>query len=532
MSTAREVGMDVYLPDSTALVRGGLKELVLRGEIRGRVIIHTKLLDYFEKLAHEGKSLGYIGITELREVLDLISKFGLSDEVAIEFTREVPSGYRVFSLEDVDSLIRELARDWDAVVITCDEVKKQVCEASGIRCIYVERRVKEKLSFEDLFDSETMSIHLKEGVPPTAKKGRPGMWYLVQVGEKPLTRNDIENIVREILEYCRESKRGDAFIEVERPNTTIVQYRNYRIIIVKPPTADGYEVTIVRPIIKKRLEDYNLPEKLIRRLEKQAEGILIAGPPGAGKTTFAQALAEFYLRKGRIVKTIEAPRDMILPPEITQYSKAFATSEELHDVLLLSRPDYTIFDEMRDTKDFELFKDLRLAGVGMVGVVHATSPIDAIQRFIGRVELGMIPSIIDTVIFMKNGEVTKVYSLELVVKIPTGLREEDLARPVVVVKDFLTEEPEYEIYVFGEQTFVVPVRRLQIERGLRKVISRAKKIISKYVAPENIDIEVIDESTINIYVPDRHYDIVNARCRKKLEALSSKYGVRIRVVPR
>ena len=71
-------------------------------------------------------------------------------------------------------------------------------------------------------------------------------------------------------------------------------------------------------------------------------------------------------------------------------------AKEIHDILLLSRPDYTIFDEMRNTEDFRLFADLRLSGVGMLGVMHATKSIDAIQRFIGRIELGVIPHIIDT----------------------------------------------------------------------------------------------------------------------------------------
>ena len=42
---------------------------------------------------------------------------------------------------------------------------------------------------------------------------------------------------------------------------------------------------------------------------------------------------------------------------------------------------------------------MRLAGVGMVGVVHASRAVDAIQRFIRRIELGLIPNIINTVIF-------------------------------------------------------------------------------------------------------------------------------------
>jgi ATPase len=32
----------------------------------------------------------------------------------------------------------------------------------------------------------------------------------------------------------------------------------------------------------------------------------------------------------------------------------------VRDILLLSRPDYTVYDEVRNTPDFELYKDLRL----------------------------------------------------------------------------------------------------------------------------------------------------------------------------
>ena len=70
----------------------------------------------------------------------------------------------------------------------------------------------------------------------------------------------------------------------------------------------------------------------------------------------------------------------MLPETITQLAISHGSSEKC-DILLLSRPDYTIFDEIRNTKDFELFADLRLSGVGMVGVLHATKAVDAIQRF-------------------------------------------------------------------------------------------------------------------------------------------------------
>ncbi|MGC8994696.1 MAG: ATPase, partial [Pyrobaculum sp.] len=175
---------------------------------------------------------------------------------------------------------------------------------------------------------------------------------------------------------------------------------------------------------------------------------------------------------------------------------------------------------------------LRLAGVGMVGVVHATSPIDAIQRFIRRVELGMIPSIIDTVIFMKDGEVRKIYALSMVVKVPAGMREEDLARPVILVKDFLTDEVEYEIYVFGEETFVVPVKRAEEGRApSRKIYSMVVSALKRYVPPSEIRLEERD-GLILIKVPEEYLGVVLSRGVSKLEKLRRKLSVDFRIEAR
>jgi ATPase len=378
-----------------------------------------------------------------------------------------------------------------------------------------------------------MSIHLKEGAKPYAKRGVPGQWSFVSLREEPLTREELEDYVRQIFEMVR-TNTSTSFIEYEGVGVVIAQLDLYRVVITKPPFSDGIEITVTRPVARLRLEDYNLPKKLLERLEKQAEGILIAGAPGMGKTTFAQALAEYYYRKGKVVKTIESPRDMHLPADITQYSRNYATSEEIHDVLLLSRPDYTFFDEMRDTKDFELYADLRLAGVGMVGVVHATSPIDAVQRFIGRVELGMIPSIIDTVIYVKHGRVEKVYSLETTVKIPYGLKEEDLARPVVVVRDFLSGDPEYELYVFGERTFVVPIKRhaekISVENY--KMKNALERALFKIIGDSGYEITINDaDAVVTIRVPVDEFNYLAGKPRRKLERIVRRYGYDLDLKP-
>ena len=62
-----------------------------------------------------------------------------------------------------------------------------------------------------------------------------------------------------------------------------------------------------------------------------------------------------------------------------------------------------IFDEVRRARDFEIFSDVRLAGVGLLGVTHANSALEAIQRLIGKVELGLVSQVLDTVIHVEKG---------------------------------------------------------------------------------------------------------------------------------
>lgn len=512
----RKAFEEVYVVDITALLEEGVSKIVSDGVVRGKIHIISPILDELHKMAREGNSVALAGVDEIQRLRSLASEREDLEVSIVEYQRGRD--------QDLWQLVRRYAAEVGGALITADPVLASVARASGIGVVEVKKKIS-GLIIDKFFDSETMSVHLKEGAPPRAKKGLPGSWKIVKLGEDPMGREEIERIVREILEAAQIPGNG-GFVESNRPGSIIVQLGLYRIVIVRPPLSDGLEITATRPVARPRLEDYRLPEKLLKRLLEKAEGILIAGSPGMGKTTFAQALAEFYMRMGRVVKTIESPRDMHLPEEASQYSKVYATPEELHDILLLSRPDYTFFDEMRNDPDFSLYIDLRLAGIGMVGVVHAASPIDAVQRLLRRVDLGMIPSIVDTVIYINRGGVEKVYEVTMTVKLPTGLMEAELARPVVEVRDFMTGELEYEIYTFGEQTVVVPVRKLGRGRARSSAEARIANEVIRAIPSAEVSLE-----GDTVWVKIRRDDAVNAgkkflKLKRKLERA---YGVDARL---
>ena len=344
-----------------------------------------------------------------------------------------------------------------------------------------------------------------------------------------MTRDELENIASNLV--TRGQFEDESFVELDMHGATVIQIRNMRIVITRPPFSDDLEITAVRPIVKLSIEDYKIDDNLLQRIESGVHGILIAGSPGAGKSTFVQALAEFISGKGKIVKTMEKPRDLELIREITQYSSLEGSMEKTGDILLLVRADYTVFDEMRVTSDFLVYADLRLAGVGMMGVVHATRAIDALQRFIGRVELGLIPQIIDTILYISAGRIDTVLTTEYVVKVPAGMNQEDLARPVIIVKDFYEQKARYEIYSFGEQVVVVPVDAEEDEEAAKFNTDRIKEEISSFLGTRNVDVSMLGRKRALVKVSEDNIPRLIGRKGSTISELEKKLNVRLEVEP-
>ncbi len=523
----QKMSFDTILPDTSAIIDGFLSKAIESGKLKVKtIILHEAMFAELESQANKNRETGYLGLEELIRLQNIAKK----NKILIDKIGDRPGEFEIRRAKsgEIDNLIRDTADLKKATLITGDIVQSLVAKAKAIPVVLLQLSGEvEKSSLHGFFDDRTMSVHLKEECVPKAKKGFPGKWTYDVIGKKELTRDELINLSKSIVEES--NMRNDAFIEIQRKGSSIIQLGNLRIVITKPPFSEGYEITAVRPIKKLSLDEYELPEKLMQRFEEQAEGVLISGAPGQGKSTFAQALAEFYNSRGKVVKTVEAPRDLILSNEITQYSISHGSSEEVHDVLLLSRPDYTFFDEMRNPTDFKLFADMRLSGVGMLGVIHATKTIDAIQRFIGKIDLGVIPHVVDTVIFIQGGKIENVYAVSMKVKVPNGMQESDLARPVICVNDFYTDKLEFEIYTYGEQTVVMPVTGEE-KSSLQKL---AEQTLINYFKQfdSTSKVEMLTDSRCAVYVSKQKRPALIGRDGERIRAIEKDIGISVDIRP-
>lgn len=522
---------ETIVPDTSVLIDGRITELLQAGDFpNAHVAIPQAAFAELEAQANRGAETGISGLDELAA----LQRMAQEGTISIELVGRRPGSDEIERAKTgaIDALIRDTAVELGGLYVTSDRVSAHAAAAQGIRHHYIRPILHDvdltKLQLWQYFDPQTMSVHLKSDCIPMVKRGQPGA--VAYEAHKPSSREmkhqDLRNIVRECIEFAK--RDYNSFIEMEKKGCTVIQLGPMRITIASPPFSDGLEMTAVRPITKKHIDDYELPPEILSRLEGRTRGCFVAGPPGSGKSTFSAAIAEHLHGLNRVVKTMEQPRDLQVPKEVTQYGALDRDMKWTGDVILLVRPDHVLYDEVRTTEDFRVFADMRLAGVGLIGVTHANRAIDAVQRLIGRVELGMIPQVVDTVLFVDAGKIAQVIELTFTVKVPVGMTDADLARPVVEVKDVLTGRALFELYTYGEQVVVMPLETAASNDPGDKLMAReVERLLRKYVGGP-MEIQVRGRKAV-VSVDETEVAQVIGKGGKTVQALERKLGLHLSI---
>ncbi|MBN2733966.1 MAG: Flp pilus assembly complex ATPase component TadA [Methanomicrobiaceae archaeon] len=539
----------ILIPDTSVVIDGRITSMIQEsGEYRGAtIIVPEAVIAELEAQANQGREIGFSGLTELQE----LSKLAEEGVITIKYVGSRPSldQVKLASGGEIDALIRNVALDYDnAKFITSDVVQSEVARAKGLDVLYLKPQIGEfsPLKIDNYFEENTLSVFLKERARPVARQGTLKESRNVILSEDPISEYELRHIAQEILE--RAKRDPDGFIELEKRGITIVQIGSMRISIARRPFSDGMEITAVRPIADRLIDDYNKSAVLKKRLLESRRGLIITGTPGTGKTTLAQSIAIFLSDNQYSVKTMEAPRDIQVPDNITQYTALEGSMENTAEVMLLMRPDFVIFDELRKSSDFSVFSDMRLAGIGMVGVVHANDAHDALQRFLGRTEFGVLPQIIDTIVLVKDGDISKIYDINFDFKVPESIPDEDdelSARPVVSVVNNQTGEVESEIFRYDGEPIIIkfpltaetPVPEIQTisipeeDISLKLVEREIQREIGRFT-DGSVEVKMQNENKAVVYIDDKDVPAAIGKGGKNVAAIVNKLSIGIDIRPR
>ena len=535
------------VPDTSVIIDGRITSLITQGDCPdAEVIIPEAVVAELESQANQGREIGFSGLAELQR-LDRMAQDGLC---TVRFVGVRPSldQVRLAAGGEIDAMIRAAAHEHDAIFVTSDRVQSEVGRAKGLQVQYLRPEIGEfgPLGIDQFFDEQTLAVFLKEQVPPHAKRGTIRDARLTKIRDQPSSEHELIALAQECLE--RAKRDPDGFIEHESRGITILQIGSMRIAIARCPFVDGMEITAVRPVVDVTLDDYSGTDGLTERLAGGSRsGILIAGAPGVGKTTLAQNCATFLMENGVIVKTMEAPRDMQVPDLISQYMALDGRMEATAEMVMMLRPDYVVYDELRRTEDFRVFADMRLAGVGMIGVLHAENVHAALLRFLSRVDFGTLPRVVDTIVVVEEGEIAHIYDLEFGLRVPESIPGDGAVTPIVTVVDAATGLAALEVFRYDGELVIIPLsssmpapERARPETGReraqplpgedraggRQVERELQREIGRFTDGP-VEVRMLSDTKAVVYIDDKDVPAAIGKGGKNVAAIVNRIGVGI-----
>jgi ATPase len=189
------------------------------------------------------------------------------------------------------------------------------------------------------------------------------------------------------------------------------------------------------------------------------------------------------------------------------------------------------------------------------------------------VDFSVLPQIINTVIFIKEGVITKIYDIGFTIKVPEGMAAEVHIRPVTTVTDHETGEHVLDVFRYDGETIVMPTTGMAAApapaaapRAVPRIQPLGQPMVAQPAAarpqapaPEKkegeerpgwkvtekeiqreigrytegfVDVQMVSDTKAVVYIDDKDVPAAIGKGGKNVSGIVNKLGIGIDIKPR
>ena len=150
-----------YVPDTSTIINGHFLKYLSDQKKADSIILSRVVIAEIENMANLAKTAGITALEELQRMRDFCAKNGVN--MIIDGYRPTVGQIKGAPGGELDSQIRDLAAEYDAILVTSDRVMAEIGKDEGLDVAFIKEESKSLgKKIEDYFDDQIMSIHLRE----------------------------------------------------------------------------------------------------------------------------------------------------------------------------------------------------------------------------------------------------------------------------------------------------------------------------------------------------------------------------------
>ncbi len=298
--------------DTSAVIQGVLS--FHRPKI-GEVVVHEAVLSELENQANKGRDQGFKGLAELKKLKDLYK---------VRFSGKRPNEFEIKYAKsgEIDSIIRDLALEEKAFLVTGDKVQASIAELKGVKTLFY--TVPDVLlGIKKFFKKDKRLFFKKDGV-----------FSLNNGSLKKVSNEDFYYLLKDVV-----NSKYYSFFD------------NYRVSFI---SGFGF---LVEDLSINDVSGYNLSD--LTRV-KRARSLFLKGD----SEFFMHSLLDYHRSKGRFVCLVEnfssqehfpslSVKDVV---SLKPYLVGVSSSEE--DVIFLLNRGFAVVSSVGDKSLFDYVLDL------------------------------------------------------------------------------------------------------------------------------------------------------------------------------